>query len=413
VVGLGQLEGRLGWFGEVAFELLFLARPAAEGRQVAPLTPSYSASVRTFSPSAAAPQARITAFDWLRGLAVLVMIQCHALVLLQPRLRAGPLFRGLNFIDGLVAPSFILAAGFSLALTQVRGAAAGTRQARLLKTLRRIAEVLIVASLVNWMWFPILHEPRWLLRIDILHCIGLALLIALPIMSALASRPRLLRWVALGLAAIAFGAAPLAEGVKGPLASLVNISTGSLFPLLPWAGYVYLGASAGAVAASGDRRALVRWVLGLMAIGIAVWQATPLFLRLYPPHVFWITDPANHAHRWVIVCALVLVLMLVEQLATAGWRRAVPFRFVEVFGTSSLAAYFFHQALLYYEDFGFSFNKWWGERCGWGKYAALTAALIGATFVLVSITDRVYGWVNSALASRGSIEAKPKLSEGH
>ncbi len=331
------------------------------------------------------------------------MIQTHAMVLLQPGLLAGPFFRRLNFIDGLVAPSFVLAAGFSLALVQVRAASAGTRRARLLKTLRRIAEVLLVASLVNWMWFPILREPRWLLRIDILHCIGLALLIALPILSALAARPAVLRWVALALAAVAFGAAPCAETVRGPLASLVNISTGSLFPLLPWAGYVYLGASAGAVAGSGDRRALARWVLGLMAIGLAAWQLAPLFLRLYPPHNFWINDPANHALRLVIVCAIVLVLMLLEQRASVAWRRTIPFRFVEAFGTSSLAAYCFHLALLHYQVFGFSLRAWWGERCSWGKYAALTAALIAMTFALVLAADRLYAWVNSALAARAGV----------
>ncbi len=125
--------------------------------------------------------ARIRAFDWLRGIAVLVMIETHALVLLRPDLRAGRAFDWLQRIDGLVAPAFIFSAGFSLALVQVRGAASGMRGLRVRRTLRRLAEVLAVASLVNWMWFPLLREPKWLLRFDILHCIGLGLLLALPV----------------------------------------------------------------------------------------------------------------------------------------------------------------------------------------------------------------------------------------
>ena len=50
---------------------------------------------------------RIQAFDWLRGIAVLVMIQTHALSLLRPELRSGPLWMRLQWIDGLVAPAFI------------------------------------------------------------------------------------------------------------------------------------------------------------------------------------------------------------------------------------------------------------------------------------------------------------------
>ena len=214
--------------------------------------------------------ARILAFDWLRGVAVIVMIQTHALTLLRPDLRTGAMWARLQWIDGLVAPAFIFAAGFSLALVQVRGAAGGARWPRLRKTLRRLGEVLLVATFVNWMWFPLLREPRWIFRVDILHCIGLSLLIALPILAALAGRPLVLRWVALGMAALVFGFSPFGERVHGPLAALANGSTGSVFPLLPWAGYVYLGASAGATAALGDVRALARWTFGLFVLGIVL-----------------------------------------------------------------------------------------------------------------------------------------------
>ena len=348
---------------------------------------------------------RIRAFDWLRGGAVLVMIQCHALTLLRPELRAGAWFRAIGFVDGLVAPSFIFAAGFSLALVQVRSAAAGSRTARLLKTVRRLAEVLIVATLVNWMWYPIFREPRWIFRIDILHCIGLALLIALPIFAALAKFPLILRWISLVFAGCAIVAAPFAESVKGPLAAVANISTGSLFPLLPWAGYVYLGASAGAAVASGEPRALRRWLLGLVALAAAVWATQPLVAGIYPRHLSF-NDPANHAQRLAVVCLIALTLLLLEQRAGESRPPHRAVRFIEVFGTSSLSAYFFHQALLYYEDWGFSFRSRWGDRCGWGNYAALTAALIGCTFVLVLITDWLYRRASSLSLGAAGERAK-------
>ena len=84
--------------------------------------------------------ARVQAFDWLRGLAVAVMIQCHAMVLLLPALKEDPLFHWLVRLDGLVAPSFVFSAGFSLALVQVRGASGGARGVRVRKTLRRLGE---------------------------------------------------------------------------------------------------------------------------------------------------------------------------------------------------------------------------------------------------------------------------------
>jgi hypothetical protein len=76
---------------------------------------------------------------------------------------------------------------------QVRAASAGgPRAPRVLRTLRRIGEVLAVGTIINWVWFPISVEPGWLLRVDILQCIGLTLLVALPLNIALAARPRAL-----------------------------------------------------------------------------------------------------------------------------------------------------------------------------------------------------------------------------
>jgi len=334
---------------------------------------------------------RVVAIDWLRGLAVLVMIQCHAMALLRPELRAGQLYGVLTWIDGLVAPAFILAAGFSLSLVQVRAAASpGPRAGRVLRTLRRIAEVLLVGALLTALFFPVRIEPKWLLRIDILQCIGISLLVALPILVALAPHPRALRWVALALAALVFGLAPLAEAVRGPLAPFLNNKTGSVFAPLPWGGYVYLGAALGATTAAGGARSLALWLLGLAAVGIALWALTPQLAAVYPPHEFWVTNPANHARRITQVAAVALVLLGAEQLVTGSWRASAPVRFVEAFGMSSLAAYFFHETLLYVRVLGFSFHKVWGDKSSWPQYWLLLALLIAATWALTVAVDRIY-----------------------
>ena len=343
--------------------------------------------------------ARVRAFDWLRGIAVVVMIQTHALVLLRPELRRGDLFVTLQWIDGLVAPSFILAAGFSMALTQVRAAlgagdTSGARAKRLRRTLRRIFEVLLVATLVNWMWFPIFREPRWILRIDILQCIGLALLIALPFLFTLATRPQILRIVALLLAAIAFGISPLAEHVGPPLATFVNGTTGAVFPLVPWSGYVYLGAAIGTSAAIDGPRGTALSLVGLAAAGALLWVLTPQVAALYPPHEFWVTDPANHARRWTQVALFALLLLGFERLQP---RASLPLRFIEVFGTSSLAGYFLHQMLLFFRIHGFCFEAVWGSRLAWAGYWPILALLIAATFGLTVLVDAVYRRVDAKL----------------
>ncbi len=338
---------------------------------------------------------RIKAFDWLRGIAVLVMVETHALVFLRPEFQQTRAMARLNWVNGLVAPSFILAAGFSLALLQVRAGASGWagQRARLWRTLRRIAEVLAVATLVNMVWFPVSEVPRWLTRIDILQCIGLSLLLALPILLALARKPYLLAAVCLFLAASIFLLAPYAEQATGSVAGQLLKRGGpwsTVFPLVPWSGYIFLGAALGALLGVEDSARAHRLLWALVATGLLGWALTPLWLRLYPPHEFWVTDPANSAQRWTMVALLIVGLLAVEQRMSEQWRMSAPVRFVELFGTSSLAAYFFHEMLLFYQVRGVSLDVLFGKRCGWWGYAALTVGVIAATAVLASWTDRLY-----------------------
>jgi uncharacterized membrane protein len=350
---------------------------------------------------------RIRAIDWLRGIAVLFMIQCHALVLLRPELRVSSAARALLRIDGLVAPAFLFAAGFALALLQVRSAAQGLRQQRLGRNLRRIAEVLAVATLVNWMWFPLLSQPRWLLRMDILHCVGLCLLLVLPVTAGLARRPGALRGVSLALALTVFGLAPLGEAATGGWAHLLNKTTGAVFPLLPWLGYAWLGAYAGSAAGAQGRAGLVRVLLSLTLLGVVGWLATEPLRALYPPHRFHVTNPAEAALRWTWVCLALLVLLALEARLGARAAPSRARRFIELFGTSSLSAYFLHEALLYYRVLGLSFERFWRDQSEWPQYGALTLALVLMTAALCAALDRAQRAWRGLRTARPAVSAQP------
>jgi len=321
------------------------------------------------------------------------MVETHSMVFLRKELLATRAAGVLDYVNGLVAPSFIFAAGFSLALVQVRAAASGgPRMPRVLRSLRRIGEVLAVGTLVNWVWFPISVEPGWLLRVDILQCIGLTLLVALPFDVALAPRPRTLAIASLLVGLALFLVAPFADGVTGPLQDLFNKDGPhrTVFPLLPWAGWAFLGGAAGATAARGTAAQVRRLAVGI-GIGSAVLFALkPLWLALYPPHAFWVTDPANTGARGIAVMAVLLLLLAVEARVPAGARRSPAVWLLELFGTSSLAAYFFHEMLLYYEVRGVSLARIAGGRSGWVGFAGLTLVVIAGTSALAWATDRVY-----------------------
>ena len=345
----------------------------------------------------AAPNARIYAFDWLRGVAVLVMIQTHALVLLLPEIYKQVWFSRLVSIDGLVAPSFIFSAGFALALVQVRAGLAGKRAEQAKKTLKRIGEVLLVASFINFIWFiwyPSL-ELKWFFRIDILHCIGISLLLVMPFLVGLSTRPRVLRWVTLLLALVIFGVSPFGEQATG-LAQLflnnkpgvLDATTGAEFPLLPWAGYVFLGASFGATIASmKSEKELWSWLGLLIGLGTLLFLNEDRVKALYPLHNFYVTDPANAARRWTYVLGLVALFRLVERQWPASAQTKVM-KWLAGFGAASLSAYFFHEMLLFHRWAGL-FSRFFRDKADWPLFWVLVAALIFLTWVCVKAWDRI------------------------
>jgi uncharacterized membrane protein len=313
---------------------------------------------------------RTLAFDWLRGLAVPLMIQCHALCLLWPHLRWSVAYESLVWLDGLVAPAFLIAAGFALALVLSRAQA---RPGQLGKSLRRALQILAAATAVNALWFPLLREPHWLYRLDILHCIGLSLLLVLLPLALLRQWPRVLTLLFWTMAACLFAISPLGEAVQGPWARLTNVQSGSLFPLLPWAGYAFLGAGLGRLHAARGGLGLLRGLIPVAAVAGLLWLLGPWLRGLYPPHQFRVTHPSEHARRIFLLALVLLGLLALEH--RGRFAKTSVARVLAFLGRNSLVAYVFHEILLFYGVFGFSLSYRWGRRSDWWQYAVLTLGL--------------------------------------
>jgi hypothetical protein len=139
------------------------------------------------------------------------------------------------------------------------------------------------------------------------------------------------------------------------------------------------------------RAGLVRALLLLIGLGFVGWRAARPLQALYPDHHFYVTNPSNMAERWLWVCIALLALVALEACLGSAGAPSRGRRFVEAFGSSSLSAYFFHLALLYFRVFGLNFEVLWGKRSGWGQYVLLTGLLIGLTYALCLGLDRVRG----------------------
>lgn len=334
--------------------------------------------------------ARIRALDWHRGLAVIVMIECHCLALLNPSHDNEPLRLFLNSINGLVAPSFIFAAGFALSMVSCRAASDPVgRRSRALKTLSRIAEVLVVANILKLQMWPVLSQPSWWLRVDVLSCIAYSLFVTWGCVFSLGNRPLTIAAVMAGLAALIFALAPWTETLRGlgVLQHFVNNATDSPFPVLPWAGYAFLGASIGALMSIPEKgpSLLLKGLAAIFVVGLAV-AYSGILEKVYRWNPWILT---NAGERLWKISAIALILRGAELFGTSkGWAMKNPLtRVLELYGTSSLSAFYFHVTLL----FGFtaplvrghyiSFHpvSEWLSKADWGMYWFLTFLILAGT----------------------------------
>ncbi len=200
---------------------------------------------------------RLLALDWLRGIAVLVMVECHTFnALLSPSFRTTWWFSVLNWLNGLVAPAFLLVSGAVMGLNlQNRWDDVINFGPTWRKLWHRIGQVFIVAYLLHFpgpiLWQFATPQAAQLLavwtKVDILQCIAASLAIIL-LLVPLTRKARLHRAVCLVLGVIAvIGVQPVARWAVGAawiprwLLNYLWPADVGMFPLVPWAAYLFLG----------------------------------------------------------------------------------------------------------------------------------------------------------------------------
>jgi hypothetical protein len=305
----------------------------------------------------------------------------------------------LSFFNGLVAPGFIMCAGYSLVLSTFKPDG-GMRP--FAPTAKRLGFILFCAyalhapslSLAGWTVHRVPQAWSILCQIDVLQCIVYSLLI-LHGLARLIRRP-------LAYAAVALVLAPhvwqpgVADGWWPPIRGLINGNpdqgVGSLFPLFPWFSFAAFGSVLGALYrhfrvmphAGIARWSEPRWLLALALLGGALFLWGTLHARNWldggpfpasdSSRLYNMTLPSV-AERLGIVCAAG---------ATMGWLEMIRGRWrgpnwVLTASRESLLLYMLHLNLI----FGLLLapgirarTGWEPLTLGWQGTLTLAAALI-------------------------------------
>lgn len=345
---------------------------------------------------------RVVFVDLLRLVASFQMVQGHTLdAVLAEAHRSGPVFDAWTWTRGLTSVAFLFAAGVSFHLaTLVRLdrhlAAPGAPRRRFERGLLLVAlgylmhapfvalgaESGVAAAALRGMWI-----------VDVLQCIGVTLIVLEALTLWLRDRTRLLWAVSLlGVGAVAL--APLAgslrpEGVLAPVLHYLSPRAGSIFPLLPWSGYMLLGVAAGAAVAP-DGGASSRPAAAARLCGLG---AAALLLGWGLGHA---GTAAPQSAGIVKLGAVLLLTALLAGLAMAV--RRLP-RVLETLAGETLVLYVSHVVVLYAGGIGLAHVV--------GRTVPLPQAIAAAIFAVLATAAVGIAWnrVKALRAARRALLA--------
>ena len=346
-----------------------LARPAAPGAALPPSPATRKRARRAF-------------IDLARGFAVVCMIEHHSFDAFMPDSFHGtPLDHFFRFMGGVAAPTFLFLAGVAMVMMMEGGLARGlTVRASALAAAKRGGWIFIGAYLFRFQEWALAGgvSPAWtMLRIDVLNCIGLALMLTALLWGAGAAldhvgegarvrpvRARALLFLA-ACALIVLTAPIIWERDLSALPQLLfdylrGVPPRALFPIFPWIAYSFAGALLGLHLAKiraspardpliAERNALALW----LAIATPLWFVI-LYVDALPFHVYaqlewWRTSPAYFLLRCISMIWLLCAAWLIEQAwqpvrAKMHWVRPGP---LVALGQHSLVIYWVHIEIVY------------------------------------------------------------------
>ena len=338
--------------------------------------------------SRSVPQARVQVLDFIRLVALLLMIQGHTMeALVDPAWIDQGTFHWRTWVHlrGLTAPMFLMVSGAASVLG-IRTEPDGRLAPGVLR--RRVRTAFLVLGVGYLLMFPadrIIDLPwvsaelwRGFLQVNILQANGATLLLLTGLLACTRGVRRYAAWsVAVGLLILAVN--PLVNGVDWfhllpeALAAYLSNWHGSTFPLFPASAFMFLGVGFGAVLREAPAEARVRRFRQACLAGSAAFLALGLAAarepaRWFPPYEYY---QGSHSYTCLRIGFALLIFALLAAVAER-WPRLADAG--APLGRKSLQVYVVHLLLIY--------GSRWTDGFAEGRHHALTVAQ-GAAFVPV------------------------------
>jgi uncharacterized membrane protein len=297
---------------------------------------------------------RFPFLDWMRGLAVVIMIQCHTFnSFTRLDLREGGPYVLTQFIGGMAAPLFLLMAGmttgFQMESLERREPSPWRRWRISLKRAGYILTIAFTFRFTNWL-FSVPHAGvAELTKVDILNCMGVGMA-ALAVGAVFRGDARTRFGVIAGLAIAALSPVMTNLPWSGTPALLqeylVPGAGRGRFAFFPNVAYIAFGMALGTMvkrAAAERFERLMQWsmLLGFSMIFIGQYFSNIPY-SVYPKSSFWNDSPALIVIR-VGICMMIMAgaYLWTEYCVGSGWS------WMQAMGKNSLQVYWVHVMIVY------------------------------------------------------------------
>lgn len=347
-------------------------------------------------------QKRIHFIDAARAVAILLMLEGHFIDLtLQPEYRdlTHPIYATWHFIRGLTAPLFFSVTGVIFVFLLSRGQDSprfGVNQ-RVKRGFQRAFELLfwgylLQTNVLNFNEYLNGTFNQWNFAFHVLQCLGVGILLLLllyGLFTLFKKGPLFLYYLLAGVAVFAlypsFKTLPPDQYFPPHAPELIqNLFHGphSVFPPIPWTGFVLLGGAVGALI--WDYREYVRdprfsLLMTLSGIGIFFLNHGALY---------WIDFVFSGNKEWFVKSSWLIgrfgqvLIVLGLLMRTEKYCKRSGGLFLKV-GQKTLPIYVIHVMILYSGFIGVGLNKVWEESLG--PWEATFGATLFMVFFLVLI----------------------------
>ena len=293
--------------------------------------------------------------DWLRGVAVVIMIHAHAIdAWTRPADKSLPLYEGVLRVNGMGAPLFLFLAGVAVALAGTAGVRRHGDVARASWAVQRRGwEIFALAFLFRvqaWALSPG-ATLYGILKVDILNVMGPTIALAAWLWGRAArDQVRLVLFVVATLLVVTATPwvrhSPWIAGWPAPLALYFQPAPGR-FAFFPWSGLLLAGGAAGVIlcrATTPDAESrVVGWVTAGGALLFALSIVAAHFPPLFGPTEYWTTSASFFAAR----VGLMSVALGVALVWVAHRQPRLESSPLLQFGHTSLFVYWIHVELAY------------------------------------------------------------------